>query len=85
MIDKVAILENAESGWATSFGMAAVFTTFAALLQSGDHIVYSRSVFGSTHRLFTEIFTNWEFCFYFQQLYFMNQAKYGKHPTGNSS
>jgi O-succinylhomoserine sulfhydrylase len=59
LIDKVAILENAESGWATSSGMAAVFTTFAALLQAGDHIVSSRSVFGSTHRLFTEIFPKW--------------------------
>ena len=59
LIDKVAILENAESGWATSSGMAAVFTTFAALLKAGDHIVSSRSVFGSTHRLFTEIFPKW--------------------------
>jgi O-succinylhomoserine sulfhydrylase len=59
LIDKVALLENAESGWATSSGMAAVFTSFAALLQAGDHIVSSRSVFGSTHRLFTEIFPKW--------------------------
>lgn len=59
LIDKVALLENSESGWATSSGMAAVFTTFAALLKSGDHIVSSRSVFGSTHRLFTEIFPKW--------------------------
>ncbi len=59
MIEKVALLEEAESGWATSSGMAAVFTTFAALLKAGDHIVSSRSVFGSTHRLFTEIFPKW--------------------------
>ncbi len=59
LIDRVALLENAESGWATASGMAAIFTTFAALLQSGDHIVSSRSVFGSTHRLFTEIFPKW--------------------------
>jgi O-succinylhomoserine sulfhydrylase len=59
LIEKVALLEEAESGWATSSGMAAVFTTFAALLQAGDHIVSSRSVFGSTHRLFTEIFPKW--------------------------
>lgn len=59
LIDKVALLENAESGWATASGMAAVFTTFGALLQAGDHIVSSRSVFGSTHRLFTEIFPKW--------------------------
>jgi O-succinylhomoserine sulfhydrylase len=59
LIDKIALLEEAESGWATSSGMAAVFTTFASLLKAGDHIVSSRSVFGSTHRLFTEIFPKW--------------------------
>ncbi len=59
LIEKVALLEEAENGWATSSGMAAVFTTFAALLKAGDHIVSSRSVFGSTHRLFTEIFPKW--------------------------
>lgn len=58
-IDKMANLENAETGWATASGMAAVFTFFGALLQSGDHIVSARSVFGSTHRLFTEIFPKW--------------------------
>jgi len=39
--------------------MAAVFSTFAALLHSGDHIVSSRSVFGSTHGLFTNILPKW--------------------------
>lgn len=58
-IDKMALLENAENGWATASGMAAVFTFFGALLQSGDHIVSARSVFGSTHRLFTEVFPKW--------------------------
>lgn len=59
LIDKMAALENAETGWATASGMAAVFTFFGALLQSGDHIVSARSVFGSTHRLFTEILPKW--------------------------
>jgi len=58
-IDKMALLENAENGWATASGMAAVFTFFGALLESGDHIVSARSVFGSTHRLFTEVFPKW--------------------------
>jgi O-succinylhomoserine sulfhydrylase len=58
-IDKMAALENAENGWATASGMAAVFTFFGALLKSGDHIVSARSVFGSTHRLFTEILPKW--------------------------
>ncbi len=59
LIEKVALLENAETGWATSTGMAAIFTTFGALLKAGNHIISSRSVFGSTHRLFTEIFPKW--------------------------
>lgn len=59
LIDKMAVLENAETGWATASGMAAVFTFFGAMLQSGDHIVSARSVFGSTHRLFTEILPKW--------------------------
>ncbi len=58
-VRKMALLEGAESGWATATGMAAVFTLFGALLASGDHIVSCRSVFGSTHRLFTEIFPKW--------------------------
>jgi len=58
-IDKIALLEGAESGWATASGMAAVFSTFAALLNAGDEILASRSVFGSTHKLFTQIFPKW--------------------------
>ena len=58
-IEKMALLEGAESGWATASGMAAVFSTFGALLKVGDHIVSSRSVFGSTHKLLTEILPKW--------------------------
>jgi O-succinylhomoserine sulfhydrylase len=39
--------------------MAAVYSTFAALLNSGDHIVSASSVFGSTHTLFTTYFPKW--------------------------
>lgn len=59
LLEKVALLEGGEAAWATATGMAAVFTTFAALLASGDHIVSSRSVFGSTHNLFINIFPKW--------------------------
>lgn len=58
-IHKMVALEGAESGWATATGMAAVFTFFGAVLESGDHVVSCRSVFGSTHRLFTEVFPKW--------------------------
>lgn len=54
-VEKMVLLEGAEDGWATASGMAAVFSTFGALLEQGDHIVSCRSVFGSTHKLLTEI------------------------------
>lgn len=59
-IQKMAALEGAENGWATATGMAAIFTLFAALLKSGDHIVACRSVFGSSHKLLTEILPKWQ-------------------------
>ncbi|MEW7277215.1 aminotransferase class I/II-fold pyridoxal phosphate-dependent enzyme [Aquimarina sp. 2201CG1-2-11] len=58
-VDKMCQLEGAEDGYAFATGMAAVFSTFAALLDSGDHIVSARSVFGSTHTLFTKYFPKW--------------------------
>ena len=58
-IDKVCKMEGAENGFAFASGMAAVFSTFAALLNSGDHIVSAASIFGSTHSLFTKFFPKW--------------------------
>jgi len=58
-IGKVCQMEGAEAGFAFASGMAAVFSTFAALLESGDHILSSRSVFGSTHSLYTQFFPKW--------------------------
>ncbi len=58
-ISKMCKLEGAEAGFAFSSGMAAVYSTFAALLSSGDHIVSARSVFGATHGLFTKYFPKW--------------------------
>ena len=58
-VEKICKMEGAEAGYAFATGMAAVFSTFAALLNSGDHIVSSRSVFGSTHTLFTKFLPKW--------------------------
>jgi len=57
-ISKMCQLEGAEAGFAFASGMAAVYSTFATLLNSGDHIVSARSVFGATHGLFTKYFPN---------------------------
>jgi len=58
-IEKVCQMEGAENGFAFASGMAAVFSTLAALLNSGDHILSARSIFGSTHSLFTNFFPKW--------------------------
>ncbi|THD68918.1 aminotransferase class I/II-fold pyridoxal phosphate-dependent enzyme [Robertkochia marina] len=58
-VDKICKMEGAEDGYAFATGMSAVFSTFAALLNSGDHIVSCRSVFGSTHSLFTKYLPKW--------------------------
>jgi len=55
-VQKVCELEGAEDGIATASGMSAVFTSLVGLLKSGDHILVSRSVFGSTHQILTQIF-----------------------------
>jgi O-succinylhomoserine sulfhydrylase len=58
-VDKICKMEGAEDGYAFATGMAAVYSTFAALLNAGDHIVSAGSVFGSTHTLFTKYFPKW--------------------------
>lgn len=58
-VDKVCQMEGAEAGFAFASGMAAVFSTLAALLESGDHILSARSIFGSTHSLFSSFFPKW--------------------------
>lgn len=49
---RLAALEGAEQCVATSSGMAAIFSTVLALLNPADHIVSSRSIFGSTNVMF---------------------------------
>ena len=58
-VDKMVRLEGAEAGTAFATGMSAVFSTLAALLNSGDHIISARSIFGSTHTLFGKFFPKW--------------------------
>lgn len=58
-VNKMVVLEGAESGYAFATGMSAIFSTFAALLNAGDHVVSCRSIFGSTHTLFTKYFLKW--------------------------
>ncbi|MDB0039567.1 aminotransferase class I/II-fold pyridoxal phosphate-dependent enzyme, partial [Polaribacter sp.] len=58
-VDKIVAMEGAEAGYAFATGMSAIFSTFAALLNAGDHVVSCRSVFGSTHSMFTKFLPKW--------------------------
>lgn len=52
--ERIAALEGADAAVATSSGMAAILSTCMALLKSGDHILCSRSVFGTTNVMFNK-------------------------------
>lgn len=53
--DRLAALEGADGCIATASGMSAILSTIMALLKSGDHIVASQSIFGSTQQLLGNI------------------------------
>ena len=48
---RVASLENAEAGLATSSGMSAISLTLLHLLSAGDHIVAAQEVYGGSNQL----------------------------------
>ncbi len=49
IIDKLCVLENAENGLVFSSGMAAISTVIFSFLQSGDHVILQRDIYGGTH------------------------------------
>ena len=53
--ERLAVMEGAERAMATSSGMAAINTVCLGLLNSGDHVVCSCSVFGNTALIFKNI------------------------------
>lgn len=58
-VQKLCALEGGDDGIATASGMAAVFTSLASRLSSGDHVLASRALFGSTHQILTRILPKW--------------------------
>jgi O-succinylhomoserine sulfhydrylase len=55
MQDRLAALEGAEACIATASGMSAILAMSMALLKSGDHVICSNAVFGSTVQLYSTI------------------------------
>ncbi len=59
LIGKICSMEGAEAGFATASGMSAVFASLMAFLRSGDHVVATRALFGSTHQILTQLLPRW--------------------------
>ncbi len=57
--ERMRLLEGAEACFATASGMAAVFTSLAALVGAGDRVVASRALFGSCFVILEEILPRW--------------------------
>ncbi|SGZ80306.1 O-acetylhomoserine sulfhydrylase / O-succinylhomoserine sulfhydrylase [Bathymodiolus thermophilus thioautotrophic gill symbiont] len=57
---KLAALEGAQACVATASGMAAIFATIMALIKSGDHIVASRNMFGTSIVLLNTIVSKFD-------------------------
>jgi cystathionine beta-lyase/cystathionine gamma-synthase len=56
VVEKMCVLEGAESGLLFSSGMAAISTTVLALARSGDHVVMMDELYGGTHAFATDTF-----------------------------
>ena len=57
--DRLAALEGAEACFATATGMAAMFSSLACLVKSGDRVVASMAMFSSCYVVLTEILPSW--------------------------
>ncbi len=55
----MCLLEGTESGISTASGMSAVFVAMASILEKGDHIIASKSIFGNTLNIITNILPKW--------------------------
>ncbi|WEL20746.1 cystathionine gamma-synthase [Halorhabdus sp. BNX81] len=62
--DNLASLEGGSHGRAFASGMAAI-NTVLNLLEAGDHVVVGQDVYGGTHRLFTQVYEDYDLEFSF--------------------
>lgn len=63
LVQKVCLMEGAEAGFTTASGMSAVFNSIVPFLKTGDHVIATRAVFGSTHQILTQILPRWNISF----------------------
>ena len=81
---RLAAMESGEEGVATSSGMSAILTLCLTVLRSGDHVVCSKNVFGSTVSLFNNILTKLDIEVSFVALRDLSEWKDAVRPTRSS-
>lgn len=79
--DKLAALEGAEFCVATSSGMSAILACVMGLCSAGDHVIASRSIFGTTVQLFGNILARWGLNVTFVSLTDMNEWEAAVKPN----
>jgi O-succinylhomoserine sulfhydrylase len=79
--ERIAALEGAESAVGTASGMAAILSVCLAHLQSGDHILCSRSVFGTTNILLSKYLQKFGVMVDFVAITDLNAWKNAIRPT----
>ena len=58
--DRIALLNGAEAAFATASGMAAMHGALCSILRAGDHVVASRTLFGSCLYVLEEVLTKFD-------------------------
>ena len=79
--ERLASLENGQFCTATASGMAAVLATCMTTLRAGDHVVASRSLFGSTIGLFNKIMARFGVTTTFVQLDVVDEWEHAVQPN----
>ena len=79
--DRLAALEGGEMGLATSTGMSAILAVMLGTLKAGDHVLSSRSIFGTSTILFTNILSKFDIEFDFVDLSDLDAWKSSLKPN----
>ena len=79
--DRMAALEGGECCVATASGMAAILGVMLGVLKAGDHVVCSRSIFGTSTLLFTNYLTKFGVEFDFVELSNIDAWKVALKPN----
>lgn len=79
--DRLASLEGGEMCLATSTGMSAILAVLLGRLKAGDHVLASRSIFGTSTILFTNIISKFGIDFDFVDLSDLNAWQKGIKPN----